>query len=114
MWSVPDLVLFNIFINDLDDDGECALTRFADDTKLARVAGTPVGPADTQSNLDRLDKWADRNLRKFNKEKYKVLHLGRNNLMHQKMLGGSWLESRKLAEKALELLVDTKLNMSQQ
>lgn len=42
------------------------------------------------------------NLMKINKVKCKVLHLGRNNQ----------LES-SLAEKALEVLVNTKLNMSQ-
>ena len=48
----------------------------------------------------------------FNKGKCKVLHLGRNNPMHQYMLGTAQLES-SLAEKDLEVLVDTRVNMSQ-
>ncbi|KAK4819153.1 hypothetical protein QYF61_025944 [Mycteria americana] len=40
----------------------------------------------------------NRNLMKFNKEKSNVLHLGRNNLMHQYMLQANWLES-SFAEK---------------
>ncbi|KAK4828590.1 hypothetical protein QYF61_000042 [Mycteria americana] len=50
---------------------------------------------------------------KFNKGECKVLHLGRNNPVHQYMLGATQLES-SLAEKDLEILVDTKLNRTKQ
>ncbi|GAB0204625.1 mitochondrial enolase superfamily member 1 [Grus japonensis] len=64
-------------------------------------------------DLDRLEKWADRNLMQF--KKCKVLPLGRNNPRHQcRHWGGTQLES-SFAEKDLEGPQWTlKLNMSQQ
>ncbi|KAK4831714.1 hypothetical protein QYF61_018766 [Mycteria americana] len=54
----------------------------------------------SRGTLDQMEKWADRNLMKFNKQKYKVPHTGRNNPMYQYMLGVTQLES-SFAERTL-------------
>ncbi|PKU42314.1 rna-directed dna polymerase from mobile element jockey-like [Limosa lapponica baueri] len=111
--SVLGLGLLNVFVGNIDSGIECTLSKFADYTKLCGMVNMLERRHAIQRHLDRLEKWIHVNLMTFNKTKCKVLHVGQGNPKHKYKLGREWIE-RSPEEKDLGLVVDEKLNMSQQ
>ena len=72
--SVLGLLLFLIYINDLDSGIVSKVVKFADDTKIGGVANTDAAAKVIQNDLDSIQNWADTWQMTFNREKCKVLH----------------------------------------
>ncbi|CAM5159894.1 unnamed protein product [Natator depressus] len=77
--SVLGPILFNLFINDLEKGVNSEVAKFADDTKLFKIVKTKADCEELQKDLTKLSDWATKWQMKFNVDKCKVTHIGKNN-----------------------------------
>ena len=73
------LILFLVYINDLDYGVRNRILKFADDTKIFSQVSSPEDYINLQKDLNRLVTWAEDWQMLFNVGKCKVMHFGRVN-----------------------------------
>ena len=112
--SVLGPTLFIYFINDLPTiTSNASMKIFADDTKVYKEIKDENNVEQLQNAIDSMFDWTQKWLLKFNKDKCKVLHLGKNNPKNKYFIGTGDqripLEITEL-EKDLGVNVDPNLN----
>ncbi|KAJ7422644.1 rna-directed dna polymerase from mobile element jockey-like [Willisornis vidua] len=98
-------VLFSIFINDVSCSIEYTLSKFADNTKL-----THLKEKEQRDLNKKFEKWAHGNPIRFNKAKFRVLHLSWGKPQYQYKLEEEWSE-RSPVQKDFGVLVDKSQEM---
>ena len=112
--SVLGGILFDIFIDDIDDVVfQALLKKFADDLKLAMMIRNERDAQLMQANLDRICQWASKWKMSFNVKKCKVMHFGKKNIRYGYTMNGHAIEEVK-EEKDLGVWMEEDLRPSKQ
>ncbi|CAM5145241.1 unnamed protein product [Eretmochelys imbricata] len=111
--SVLGSILFNLFINDLEKGVNSEMAKFAYHTKLLKIVKTKADCEELQKAFTKLSDWATKWQMKFNVDKYKVMHIGKNNPNYTyNMMWANLATSNQ--EKDLGVIVDSSLKTSMQ
>ena len=89
--SVLGPILFIIFINDIDlclGDFEAFMSKFADDTKIAKIVNDNSTAAEMQTIISRLEEWSIKWGMQFNASKCFIIHLGYHNQKFKYRMAG--------------------------
>ena len=111
--SVLGPELFLIYINDIDEDLTCTVSKFADDTKIGSTVLSNEQVENMQNNLDKLSAWAQTWQMRFNEDKCKVLHIGSRNEKATYKMNDTQLQVVD-KEKDLGVIISNNLKPSQQ
>ena len=111
--SVLGPILFLIYINDLDEDAKCKISKFADDTKIANRVISLSQQQELQQDLNTLGEWAVDSQMFFNVDKCKVLHIGNRNVQANYTMNGKQLAKFE-QEKDLGVVISSDLKPSKQ
>jgi hypothetical protein len=107
-------ILFNIFINDLDDTATARqlLKKFADDTKIGQIIENLSDTQELQAMLDWLCEWAAMWGMSFNVAKCHVMHVGRHNIGTEYTMNGVKLAAT--SERDVGVIISDNLKQADQ
>ena len=111
--SVLGLILFLIFVNDIDTVVSTHIQKFADDCKVYRSVPTAEDIDILQQDINNLCQWSKDWQMLFNVKKCKVLHIGHNNAYCDYSMNGEVLQS-VTEETDLGIIVSNDLKPSKQ
>ena len=80
--SVLGLLLFSIYINDIDTHLFSKICKFADDTKIGHAVAIEDEVQLLRDDINNLAKWAIDWQMLFNVEKCVIMHIGTNNKLY--------------------------------
>jgi hypothetical protein len=107
------VVLFLIYINDIDENIVNRLWKFADDTKMMGSASTTADVEIIRKDIRSLQEWSEKWLLDFNIDKCKVMHMGpRNGCAKYDMNGKVLVEVSE--EKDLGVVVSNDMKVAKQ
>jgi hypothetical protein len=107
--SILGPILFVMYINDIDCElDNVHIYKFADDTKVLSTVNTTEQHTHFQSNIDALQKWADKWKMPFNCGKSAVVHLGKANRKLPYTMNGTTIRASEV-ERDLGVYIDSKL-----
>ena len=94
---------------------KCLINIFADDTKAYMPIKSKEDQETLQYSINKLVEWTDKWLLKFNSDKCKILHLGKNNPKYKYHIKEGDIISdltETLGEKDLCIFIDSQLNVN--
>jgi hypothetical protein len=111
--SVLGPLMFVIYINDLVDGLKNNCKLYADDTKIISIIKGPEDQINLQNDLNKSMEWTQNWLIKFNKEKCKVMHIGKQNPKYCYKIGETELKETEM-ERDLGILISNDLKWKNQ
>jgi len=111
--SVLGPLLFIIYINDINNQIESKLNKFADDCKLMNKVNNNEDFQKLQGDLDKLYNWSVKWQMPFNINKCSVMHFGNKNNNISYMMGNQDLKN-SISERDLGVIIDPSLKFDKQ